>query len=112
MLKATEHFTNARLHLEIGIKDNQISLRVTQSNGQGEFERTTPRFTQNPSLETRSHHKKLSFTHCSFQAEQKPVVHGARIIESLFIQDQGTGERTDFQEVVPIAGVTGEPGDF
>ncbi len=51
--------------------------------------------------------------HDSFQAEQESLSLNVKgIIESLFIQNQGVGESTNFQQMVPIAGVARESGDF
>ena len=57
-------------------------------------------------------HKKLSLTQGALQAEQQPILERRGIVESLFIQDQGLGERTDLQEMLPIARVACKPGDF
>ena len=49
LLKAAKDGTNSRLDLQVRIQDNGIRLSVTQSNGQGEFESSTPRFVQDTS---------------------------------------------------------------
>src|SRR2546430_11016468 len=46
-----------------------------------------------------------------FAPPQKTVIERRGIREPLFIQNQGVGKRTHFQEMVPIAGVACEPGD-
>jgi len=52
----------------------------------------------------------LTFT--PLQPEQKPIIKSGGIIEPFFIQNQGVGERADFQEMMPIAGIAREPRDF
>ena len=34
------------------------------------------------------------------------------IVEAVFIEDQGVGERADLQQPVPVARITGQAGDF
>jgi hypothetical protein len=48
----------------------------------------------------------------NIQAQQKPIVKGGGIVESLFIQDQGTRKGTNFQELMPIAGIARKSRDF
>ena len=57
-------------------------------------------------MQTGTQHKKLSLRHSAFQPEQKPIIERRGIIESLFVQNQGVGEGTDFQQMMPITGVT------
>src|SRR5262249_41986482 len=72
MLKAVKDFLNGSLYLHIGVKHNRIAFGVTQSNGQGKFEGSTPGFVENTPLQPGAQHKKLSLTHGALQAEQKP----------------------------------------
>lgn len=48
----------------------------------------------------------------NIQPEQETIIKGGGIIETLLIQDQGVRERTNFQEMMPIAGIACEPRDF
>jgi hypothetical protein len=96
----------------IRIKHNNVAVGVTQTNWQGQFERSSPCIVSNPSLQAGTQHKKLCFTHGAFQTEQQTIIEGGRIVEALFIQDQRVRQRTNFQEVMPIAGVACEPRHF
>src|SRR5712692_1655321 len=112
MLKAVKDLANGGLHLHIGVKNHGVAFGVTQSNGQDEFEGSTSCLVEDSPLQTGTQHKKFSLRHRSLQAQQKTIIECRGIIEPLFIQDQGVGERTNLQEMVPIAGVACEPGDF
>ena len=48
----------------------------------------------------------------NIQTEQQTIIARGRIVEALFIQDQRVRQRTHFQEMMPIAGVAGEPRHF
>src|SRR5437588_11918992 len=110
--KAVKDLPNGGLHLRIGVKNNGVAFGVTQPNGQGKFEGSTPGFVEDTPLQTGTQHKKLSLRHGPFQTEQQTIIESRGIIESLFIQNQGVGERTDFQQMMPITGVTCESGDL
>lgn len=57
---------------------------------------------EDTALQTGAHHKQLRLRHGTFQPEQKSVVEGARVIETLLIQNQRVGQRTRFQQMMPI----------
>jgi hypothetical protein len=48
----------------------------------------------------------------NIQPEQQTIIERRGIIEPLFIQNEGVSERTNLQEMVPIARVACKPGDF
>jgi hypothetical protein len=52
VLKKAKDLANGSLHLEIGIKDNHVTVGVTKTDGYGKVEGSTPCFVENPSLET------------------------------------------------------------
>jgi hypothetical protein len=54
----------------------------------------------------------LGLGHGAFQAQQKPVVELAGIIEAVFVADQCRGQRADLQQPVPVGVVAGQPGHF
>ncbi len=112
MLKTAKDLPNGGLHLHIRVKHNRVAFGVTQPNRQGQFEGATPCFVEDAPLQTGTQHKQLRLRHRPFQAQQEPIIEGGRIIEPLFIQDQGMSEGTNFQELMPIAGVACEPRDL
>jgi hypothetical protein len=65
VLKAVKDLPNGGLHLHIGVKNNRVAFGVTQPNGQGKFEGSTPGFVEDPLLQTGTQHKKLSLRHGS-----------------------------------------------
>ncbi len=48
----------------------------------------------------------------NIQAEQQAIIEGRRIVETIFIQDEGSRQGTDFQQVMPIERAACETGDF
>src|SRR5215472_14605517 len=103
MLKTVKDLANGGLDLHIGVKHDQGAFGVTQSNRQDEFEGSTPGFVEDPTLQAGTQYKELGFRKGALQSEQKPVIKSSWIIKTLFIKDQRAGERTNLQEMVPIA---------
>jgi hypothetical protein len=54
----------------------------------------------------------FGFTHCSLQPQQKPVVEARRIVDAVFIEDQGVGKGANLQKALPVGIVARQPGDF
>ena len=50
---------------------------------------TAARFVQQAATHAGLHHMQFGFAHGAFEPEQKPVVKMGRIIESIFVEDQG-----------------------
>jgi hypothetical protein len=46
----------------------------------------------------------------ALEAERQPVVELAGMVEPVLVEDQGVGERADFQQPMPVGVVSGEPG--
>ena len=51
----------------------------------------------------------LVLGHRPFQAEQQPVVHQARVVDAVRIDDQGAGQRAEVDQMVPVAPVARQP---
>jgi hypothetical protein len=54
----------------------------------------------------------FSFRHLAFHAQKEPVVEGLRVIQAVFVADQRAGHRAQLEELVPVGGVTSQPGAF
>jgi len=44
--------------------------------------------------------------------EKEPAIMVARIVDSILIENQRIGKRTDLQQSVPVGGVAGQPRDL
>src|SRR5260370_1291312 len=60
VLKTAKDLANGGLHLQMGVKNNPVAFGVTQTNRQGKFEGSPPRFVENASLQASPQYKKLS----------------------------------------------------
>src|SRR5260370_1033306 len=112
MLKAVKDLPNGSLHLQVRVKNNSVAFGVRQSNGQGQFDGSTPCFVEDTPLQAGTQHEKLIFRHRSLPTQQKTNIESGGILEPLFIQKRGMGECANFQEMMPIAGVARKSRDF
>ena len=51
----------------------------------------------------------LVFGHRALQAEQQPVVHQARVVDTVRIDDQGAGQRAEIDQMMPVAPIARQP---
>ena len=54
----------------------------------------------------------LGLAHRALEAEQKAIVELGRIVDAVFIEDEGCGQGAQLDEAMPIGRVAGEPRDF
>jgi hypothetical protein len=47
-----------------------------------------------------------------FHAQEEPVIEVPRVVEAVFVADQGAGHAAQLEELVPVGGVAGQPGAF
>ena len=51
----------------------------------------------------------FSFGHLPFHAQKQAVIEVPRVIKPVFVADQRAGHAAQFQQLVPVGGVAGEP---
>jgi hypothetical protein len=51
----------------------------------------------------------FGLAHRALEAQQQPVVEIARVIQSVFVADQGVVQGADLQQLVPVGVVSGQP---
>src|SRR5690242_4396137 len=66
----------------------------------------------NLALQPGSQYVQLGLAHGSFEAEQQTIVEVRRIINAVFIENESVGESADFQQPVPVRGVSRKSGNF
>lgn len=90
------------LHLGLGVKMNGLIFHIHQSDWQLELERCSLRLIENPSSETSTQNVEFSFAHCPFHSQEQPIIKGGWIIQTIFIQNEGSSQGTQFQQMMPI----------
>src|SRR5260221_5140343 len=94
------------LHRLIRVKHNSANGIVDQTNGQAKTQAPLFRFALFSSLQAALQPMEFGLRHAALETEQQPVVMGSGIIYAFVINHQGLGQRTDFQQSIPIAART------
>src|SRR6266700_1652972 len=103
LLKKRKDQTNSFLHGLIWIQHNPAHRIVDQPDRQAKPQLPWLGFGHFSTLQAALQPMKLSLRHAALESEQKPVVMRSRIIDPFVINDQGIGQRTNFQQPIPIA---------
>jgi len=93
------------LHALVGIALDPIVLAPDEARRQGEAQRATAGLAVPGGQATLAKKAELVFRHRALQAEQQPVVHQARVVDAVRIDDQGAGQRAEIDEMLPVASV-------
>ena len=61
---------------------------------------------------SRARMKWSSASESALHPQQEPVVKVPRVVQAVFVADQGAGHAAQFEELMPVGGVAGQPGAF
>ena len=96
----------------VGVEDDVPGGVVGQPDGQRGDQLAAAGLGHDAAAQPGPDEMQLSLGHLPFHAEQQPVVEAAGVIEAVFVADQRAGHAAQFQELVPVGGVAGQPGAF
>src|SRR6266851_5832623 len=102
LLKQREDQTNGFGNGLIWVKHNPAHRIVDQANGQAKTQTPLFGFALFSSLQAALQPMKLGLRHAALETEQQTVVMRSGIIHPFVINHQGIGQRTDFQQPIPI----------
>src|SRR5918999_4417960 len=103
-LKRAKEEPDGILDLPVGIEDNAVILRITKAHGQVELQGRPAGFVQNAALQARAQDIEFGLTHGPFESEEEAIIEGGRVVQAIFIEDEGAGQGADFQQTMPVAG--------
>ena len=96
----------------VGVQDDVAGGVVDQADRQRHDQLAAAGLGQLPAAQPGPDEMELSLAELAFHAEQEPVVEVARVVEAVFVADQRAGHPAQFQELVPVGGVSGQAGAF
>src|SRR5258708_17537410 len=97
-----EQETKSLLDLGVRVQDHRAILSVGQANRQRHLQGATLRLMENPTSQARLEHMELGLRHRALQPQQQTAVKSTRIVESIFIQNEGLCHGADFQQMMPV----------
>jgi len=111
-LECGEQVGEGALDSGVGVEDDVPGGVVDQADRQREDQLAAAGLGQLPAAQPGPDEMELSLTDLPFHAQDQAVVEVPRVIEAVFVADQGAGHGADFQELVPVGVVAGQPGAF
>ena len=96
----------------VGVEDDVAGGVVDQPDRQRHDQLAAAGLGQLPAAQPGLDEMELSLAELAFHTEQEPVVKVARVVEAVFVADQRAGHPAQFQELVPVGGVSGQAGAF
>ena len=112
LLEEREHQADGFGNGFIRIQHHPAHRIIDQAAGQAKTQLSLFRFGQLAALQSLMQPVQFGLAHRSFEAQQQAVVVQAGIVDGLFVDDQGIGERTDLQQAIPITARAGQARDF
>jgi len=81
----------------VGVEDDVPGGVVDEPDGQWHDQLAAAGLGQLPAAQPGPDEMELAFGHGPFEAQQQPVVEGARVIEAVLVADQGAGHGTQLE---------------
>ena len=110
--KEAKHQAHRAAHFFVRVKDDPAFLVVAKTDRQGETQLAFLGLVELAALEARVQKVQFGLGHCALQPEQQSVVEVRRIVATVFVDHQGCGESTQFQQPMPIEVRARQPRDF
>jgi hypothetical protein len=102
--KQREHQAHRILNFDIGIQqDTARLLAIDIAHRQRETEFAPLGLVAFAALEARADKMQLGLRHGPFEPEQELIVEIGRIVATIGIDDEGSGQRADLQQAMPVA---------
>src|SRR6266851_1431453 len=83
---------------------------VDQAGRQAAFQLAAAGLGQQASLHAGPQEMELAFGHGPFETQEESVVEAGRVIQAVFVADQGVVVGADLDELLPVGRVAGQPG--
>ena len=96
----------------VGVEDDVAGGVVGRPDRQRGDQLPAAGLGQDPAAQPGSDEMQFCLRHLPFHAQHEAIIKIARVIEAVFVADQGAGQPAELEELVPVGGVAGEPGAF
>ena len=96
----------------VGVEHDFARRVVDQPDGQPHRQLPAAGLGQQPALHPGVQEVQFGLAHRAFEAQQQPVVEIARVIQPVFVADQGVVQGADLQQLMPVGVVSGQARAF
>ncbi|MCY1282253.1 hypothetical protein D9M68_655740 [compost metagenome] len=102
LVKQAKRQLHGAAHLVIGIQDDVALVVIAQPNRERKAQLTLLRLVELAALEAPAQKVQFGLCHRAFEAQQQAVVEVARVVAPIGVDDQGTGERAQLEQAMPV----------
>ena len=96
----------------VGVQHDDAGGVVGQAGRQAEFQLAAAGLGQQASLHAGPQEMQFAFGQGPLKAQQESVIEAGRVIQAVFVADQGVIVGADLDELLPVGRVAGQPGAF
>lgn len=97
-----EYQADGALYLRVGIKvDNPVGS-IDEADRRAHLKLAPARLVELAATHAGLEHMQLGLTHGALEPQQQSVIEVGGIVDAVFVEDQGRGERAEFNEPVPV----------
>jgi hypothetical protein len=111
-LEGGEQAPQGALDGGVGVEGDVPGGVVGQPDGQRGDQLAASGLGDDPAAQPGPDEMELCLGELPFHAQQEPVIEVPRVVEAVFVADQGAGQAAQSGELVPVGGVAGQPGAF
>ena len=98
--------------LPVRIEGHLSGRVVDQPGGQGATEFAPARLVEAPAAQACLDHMQFGLAHGALEAEQEAIVEACRIVDAVFVEDEGVGKGANLQQALPVGIVARQTRDF
>jgi hypothetical protein len=103
LLELSKHQTQPGLHFLVRVENNSAVEPIDETSRHRQTQFAASRLLTFALMETHLNLMQFGFAHDAREAEQQPVMIGARVIEPFAVGDQNPEERAQLEQLMPIA---------
>jgi hypothetical protein len=111
-IERIEQHADRALNFNVRVEDDLAVRSIDQAGGRADLELTAARLVEDAAAQAGSYYMEFGLAHRPFEAEQEPVVEGRGVVDTVLVKDQGTAQRTELDQTVPIGRVSGQSGNL
>ena len=100
------------MDLLIGVQHQHAFGVIYESDRRLDDQFAAPRLVEDSALQAGAQNVQFGFRHGALQPEQKAIVEMRGIVDAVFVEDEGIGQRADLQQPVPVCIVPRQARDF
>ena len=112
LVKAPEHRGDGLSDRLVRIEHDAVVLVIDKPDRNALAEFALGRLVAQAGSQAVADEVQLGFRHRALQAEHEAIVEVRRVIDAVPVRDQGVGECTEIEELIPVRVVAGETGNL